>query len=154
MNKKRHQLIEEVIQSFLVDSEHYPTIASINEGGCGDFVDALNSKYEDEGLSPHQPLCTFDFISPTVDSGDCEYMDKWQETSMNAIGVPTDYFSVYKAKVKAFEPRGVVGYHVWLYDQKRNVHYDATCTGGVANPLDLPFFQQFTQAETYQNEMR
>lgn len=153
MNKQRQQLIQEVIQSFLVDSEQYPSVSSINEGGCGDFVDALNSTYKDEGLSPHPSLYTFDFISSTADSGDCEYMDEWQEASMNAIGIPTDYFLAYKAKVKSFEPSGVVGYHVWLYDQKYAVHYDATCIEGVSNPLELPFFQQFTLAETYQNDL-
>jgi len=142
MNNLRKQLAQELIDEFL-ESDDFPTIASINDGSCNDFANALNDSFSRAGFTEYEHYCTYDFISRSADSGDCEFLKDWKEESMIQFGVPKGYFNTYKTAVEAVDPRGVVGYHVWLYDGER--HYDAECLDGVTNPLELPFFQLFTK---------
>ena len=138
---KRVEIMRSVIDYFLTEEkEYHPTISSINEGSCGDFAHMVNEGFKDEGLSPFDTLSTFDFISPTAD-GCCEYLKDWNEVEMLKIGVSKGFFEGYERSVKEIDERGVVGYHVWLFDGVH--HYDATCLEGVKNPLELPFFKQF-----------
>lgn len=123
----------------------YITVESINNGGCGEFAFLLNEMFKKNGLTEFRYLSTFNFISvepPDGFSGDCEYMDDWNLDVMNEIGVPCEYFESYKRTAIGLDNRkGVIGYHVWLFDGRN--HYDATCLYGVENPLELPFFQIF-----------
>ncbi|MCS0824662.1 hypothetical protein NX029_11835 [Cytobacillus firmus] len=142
LSKKHKETAKDTIQAYI---EFTPlTVEAINEGCCDEFAEYLNEQYTRAGLSVHQTFCTFDFISPNADySGNCEYMKDWQENVMALLGVPSDYFQKYRKQVEAVDPRGMVLYHVWLFDGEH--HYDATCLEGVKNPLELPFFQKFTK---------
>lgn len=139
--EKRMIIMTEAINYFLTEEkEYHPSIASINEGSCGDFAFMVNGGFKDEGLSEFAILSPFDFISPTAD-GLCEYLADWNEEAMNRYGIPNPSFRKYRKNVERIDKRGVVGYHLWLFDG--TYHYDATCLGGVKNPLELPFFKQF-----------
>lgn len=142
LDKQRQQLVKLMVSEFLADSEEYPTITSINEGSCGFFAHAVNETFENAGLQKHTVYSTFDFMSPDS-SGLCEYLVDWKEEAMLNLGCSPEYFVEYRKKVEAVDNRGVVGYHVWL--SNGDVHYDATCSEGVKNALELPFFQQFTR---------
>lgn len=141
LGPKRVELANQVIADFLADKKEYPTIASINEGGCGEFADGLNRVYKQNGLSDHSFMSTFSFMPLDVETGYCEYMEEWDEIEMMKIGVPSGYFARYRQMVEQRDRFGTVGYHVWLYDGEH--HYDATCLEGVRNPLELPFFKIF-----------
>ena len=141
LSQKRIDIANSVIQSYLEDSEEYPNVQAINESVCGEFSCLLNESYQKEGLAEHTVYSTYDFISPEVDSGDCEYVKDWKEESLLQLGVPLSYFQEYRRKLKEIDKREVVGYHVWMFDGER--HYDATCLEGVQNPLELHFFQIF-----------
>lgn len=147
ISKKHREIAELSLESYL---EFSPlTAKTINRGCCEEFADYLNFSYSSEGLSPHEIRCTFDFISSKINlddySGDCECINDWQEESMSSLGVPATYFQEYLKKVKKFELKNLVCYHVWLYDGK--YHYDSECLDGVINPLELPFFQRLTKGE-------
>lgn len=142
LSKNHKETAKETIQAYI---EFTPlTVESINEGCCDEFAEYLNEEYNRAGLSVHQTYCTLDFISPNADhSRNCEYIKDWQEDVMELLGVPPDYFQKYRKQVETVDPRGMVLFHVWLFDGEH--HYDATCLEGVKNPLELPFFQKFTK---------
>lgn len=145
LSKERADILQWAINVFLEDVEEFPTIESINEGGCGEFAHVVNEAFVKQGLPEFTFLSTFSFISEDTDSGYCEYMKDWTNEALGKLGVSKECFNSYKKKVESLDPRGVVGYHVWLYDGE--LHYDATCVEGVANPLEMPFFQIFVKED-------
>lgn len=142
LSKKHKEIANQVVEIYTSYGQF--TVESINEGSCEEFADYLNGQYARAGLSVHQTYSTFDFISPNANhSGDYEYMKDWREDVMALLGISSDYFQKYRKQVEAVDSRGMVSYHVWLFDGEH--HYDATCLEGVKNPLELPFFQIFTK---------
>lgn len=142
LSKKHKEIAKEVVQIFTSYGDF--TAESINEGSCEEFTDYLNGQYARAELSVHRTYCTFDFISLNAHPiGNSEYMKEWREDVMALLGIPSGYFQKYRKQVEAVDPRGIVPYHVWLFDGEH--HYDATCLEGVENPLKLPFFQIFTK---------
>lgn len=142
LSNKHKEIAKQVVEIYTSYGQF--TVESINEGSCEEFADYLNGQYARAGLSAHQICSTFDFISPNANhSGNCEYMTDWREDVMALLGIPSDYFQKYRKQVESVDSRGIVPYHVWLFDGEH--HYDATCLEGVKNPLELPFFQLFTK---------
>ncbi|MBG9694179.1 hypothetical protein ABD91_25955 [Lysinibacillus sphaericus] len=141
LSNEREEIAKEVVDIYTSFGQF--TVESINEGSCEEYADYLNGQYARAGLSKHQTYSTLHFISPNAnDDLECENMKDWREDAMALLGIPSDYFLKYRKQVESVDSRGMIPYHVWLFDGEH--HYDATCLEGVKNPLELPFFQIFT----------
>lgn len=145
LSNEHKEIAKDVIQIFTSFGTY--TVDSINEGSCDEFADYLNEQYARNSLGVHQMYSTLNFLSSNVtlndDCMDCIYMKDCRKDVMESLGVPSDYFREYWKQAEAVDSRGIVPFHVWLFDGE--LHYDATCLDGVKNPLELPFFQFFTK---------
>lgn len=136
MDTLHREAFDEVLADFL---REFKTAVEINSGSCGEFASCLNDEYLRRGLTKHKAYSTFDFLKEEPIDSLCEPLDRWCESIMESFGVSAERFDKFKQNVYAFDRRGYVGYHVFLFDGER--YYDAECPEGFECVLDLPFFK-------------
>lgn len=142
LSNKHKEIAQDVIEIYTSFGQF--SVESINEGSCEEFADYLNGQYARAGLSTHQIYSTESFVPANANPEEnFVYMKEWREDVMAPLGIQSDYFQKYQKQVESVDSRGLVAYHVWLFDGEH--HYDATCLEGKNNPLELPFFQLFTK---------
>lgn len=136
MDTLHREAFDEVLTDFL---REFKTEVEINSGSCGEFARSVNGEYLYRGLGIHDVFSTEDFHDGGVGNGLELSVGRWIESIMESFGVSVERFEKFKRKVYAFDQRGYVGYHVFLFDGER--YYDAECPEGVECVLDLPFFK-------------
>lgn len=137
--------ISKAIKSFSADwlaneSNHEKSVMEINQGRCYEFAEAFLNKY---GSTLELEMAdAYDCYKPNAD----EYN----------IAPAVDYY-LMETLLEIFEEHDHMATHTFIYSEKHGLYFDAECTDGVENPLELPMFRRFIREfegyETFEIDM-